>query len=215
MTKNLSSPSRKNISLSIRPKSVAPSLLSRLDKRGGSRVVTNARRDVVDAAASGAKRVRRAGSPVSGHGAQDDRRCSVRQSRVVLTPVAGAKLSVAKLIRPDRSAIKPAAMEARRIRLQGERGISRQTIAQGMPACSGCTCMLVCALICIHCTRDRGCSKHPAFPAPSVLGEGFLLASLGRNLRRENANAHSAVIVRLVRDCAMGRTIQYSRGSSD
>jgi len=45
--------------------------------------------------------------------------------------VAGAKLPVAKLIQPDRSAIKPAAMEAKRIRLQGERGISRQAIAQG------------------------------------------------------------------------------------
>ena len=42
-------------------------------------------------------------------------------------------------------AIKPAAMEAKGIRLQGELGISRQTIAQGMPACLGCTCMLVCA----------------------------------------------------------------------
>src|SRR5512132_1858920 len=67
-------------------------------------------------------------------------------------------------------AIKPAAMEAKGIRLQGERGISRQAIAQGMPECSGCTCMLVCALPCAHCTRDRGCSKHPAFPAPSRLG---------------------------------------------
>ena len=62
-------------------------------------------------------------------------------------------------------------MEAKGIRLQGELGISRQTIAQGMPECSSCTCMLVCALPCAHCTRDRGCSKHPAFPAPSVLRE--------------------------------------------
>ena len=49
----------------------------------------------------------------------------------------------------------------------GERGISRKTIAQGMPECSDCTCMLVCASHTISCTRDRGCSKHPAFPAPS------------------------------------------------
>jgi hypothetical protein len=39
---------------------------------------------------------------VSGHGAQDDRRCCVRQNRVVPTPVAGAKLPVATLIQPDR-----------------------------------------------------------------------------------------------------------------
>ena len=66
-----------------------------------------------------------------------------------------------------RSAVNSPAMEAKGIRLQGEQGISRQPIAQGMPECSGCTCMLVCAFLCIHCTRDRGCSKHPAFPAPS------------------------------------------------
>ena len=29
--------------------------------------------------------------------------------------------------------------------------------------------MLVCAPSCAHCTRDRGCSAHPAFPAPSLL----------------------------------------------
>jgi len=51
----------------------------------------------------------------------------------------------------------PPAMEARGIRLQGERGISRKTIAQGMPGCSGCTCMLVCASTSAICTRDRGC----------------------------------------------------------
>jgi hypothetical protein len=27
--------------------------------------------------------------------------------------------------------------------------------------------MLVCAFLCASCTRDRGCSAHPAFPAPS------------------------------------------------
>jgi hypothetical protein len=69
-------------------------------------------------------------------------------------------------------AIKPAAMEARGIRLQGEHGISRKAIAQGMPECSDCTCMLVCAFLCMHCTRDRGCSVRPAFPAPSVFWEG-------------------------------------------
>ena len=64
--------------------------------------------------------------------------------------------------------------EARGIRLRGERGISRKTIAQGMPECSDCTCMLVCALLAHFCTRDRGCSKHPAFPAPSSFGRNDL-----------------------------------------
>jgi hypothetical protein len=83
-------------------------------------------------------------------------------------------------------AIKPAAMEAKGIRLQGEHGISRKAIAQGMPECSDCTCMLVCAFLCTHCTRDRGCSVHPAFPAPSVFGRrGQVQASLGRYASRE------------------------------
>ena len=34
-------------------------------------------------------------------------------------------------------------------------------------------------------------------------------------VRRENANAHSVVIVRLVRNCALGRVTQYSEDSSD
>ena len=60
---------------------------------------------------------------------------SVRQNRVVPTPVAGAKLSVASSIQPDPIPIKPAATVTRRIRRRGERGISRKTIAQGMPDC--------------------------------------------------------------------------------
>ena len=72
-----------------------------------------------------------------------------------------------------RSAIRPAATVTRRIRRRGEHGISRKAIAQGMPECSDCTCMLVCAFTCASCTRDRGCSAHPAFPAPSAFeGKG-------------------------------------------
>ena len=63
--------------------------------------------------------------------------------------------------------INPSATVTRRIRRRGEHGISRKTIAQGTPECSVCTCMLVCAFPCASCTRDRGCSVHPAFPAPS------------------------------------------------
>ena len=67
-----------------------------------------------------------------------------------------------------RPAIKPAATVTRRIRRRGEHGISRKATAQGMPECSDCTCMLVCVFLCALCTRDRGCSVHPAFPAPSL-----------------------------------------------
>jgi hypothetical protein len=39
-----------------------------------------------------------------------------------------------------------------------------------------------------HCTRGCGCNGHPAFPAPSVLGETFMQNS-GAS-RRGNANAY-------------------------
>jgi hypothetical protein len=32
--------------------------------------------------------------------------------------------------------------------------------------------MLVCSFVCANRTRDRGCSKHPVFPAPSDFKEG-------------------------------------------
>ena len=44
--------------------------------------------------------------------------------------------------------------------------------------------MLVCVFLCASCTRDRGCSAHPAFPAPSVSGDK-LPAKLGRIAPRE------------------------------
>jgi hypothetical protein len=136
----------------------------------------------------------------------DDAR-GVRQNRVVPTPVAGVKLPVATSIQPDRSAIKPAATEARGIRLRGERGISRQTIAQGMPECSDCTCMLVCTFFAHIRTRDRGCSKHPAFPAPSVSG-GEVVGKTRAAMRRDHKLTFSRHHPRM-------RVIQYSRGSSD
>jgi hypothetical protein len=69
--------------------------LSRLDKRGGSRVVTNAGRDAVDATASARKGKRRADLLIRERFAarRTNGAIRVRQNRVVLTPVAGAKLS--------------------------------------------------------------------------------------------------------------------------
>ena len=55
---------------------------------------------------------------------------------------------------------------------RGEHEVSRKATAQGRPGCSACTCMLVCAFSVRNCTRDRGCSAHPVFPAPSVFQGG-------------------------------------------
>src|SRR6266436_7296004 len=45
--------------------------------------------------------------------------------------------------------------------------------------------MLVCAFLCALCTRDRGCSAHPAFAAPSVFEGREFSAKLARNARRD------------------------------
>jgi hypothetical protein len=51
--------------------------------------------------------------------------------------------------------------------LREEHEVSRKAIAQGRPECFRRTCMLVCVFLFANCTRDRGCGKHPVFPAPS------------------------------------------------
>ena len=78
-----------------------------------------------------------------------------------------------------------AAMVARKPGHQGEHDISRKAIAQGRPDCLRFTCMLVCAFPVHHCARDRGCSAHPVFPAPSTVSGANEMANLGQRLSRE------------------------------
>src|SRR3954468_12061715 len=56
--------------------------------------------------------------------------------------------------------------------------------------------MLVCALCCARCTRDRGCSAHPVFPAPSDWRGRERMANLGRNEPREGEFMSINVIAR-------------------
>ena len=48
-------------------------------------------------------------------------------------------------------------------------------------------CMLVCSFVCANRTRDRGCSKHPVFPAPSKFRRGQTKMQTSGDQRRENA----------------------------
>ena len=56
--------------------------------------------------------------------------------------------------------------------LRGEHEVSRKAIAQGRPECSRCPVCSCALFVCANRTRDRGCSKHPVFPAPSDFEEG-------------------------------------------
>src|SRR4029079_2837328 len=65
-------------------------------------------------------------------------------------------------------AIRSAGDGGKRAVLREEHALSRKAIAQGRPECCPLPCMLVCIFVCANRTRDRGCSKHPVFPAPSI-----------------------------------------------
>src|SRR6202795_4499011 len=118
-------------------------------------------------------------------GAQDERRFSVRQNRVVLTPVAGAKSVVATQTRPGlRSHLNPPTTVTRRIRRRGERGISRKAITQGMPDASAepvCSCAFLFVHF-AHETAGAACTRHSLRP---LVFEGETTPRLGRTAPRE------------------------------
>src|SRR5665213_3750054 len=109
---------------------------------------------------------------------RDVRHWCVRRRRVVLTPRRWRQvLERLTLLGGD---------GGKKARSPGRARISRQTIAQGRPECFRFTCMLVCAFSVHQCTRDRGCSAHPVFPAPSFfLGARTNLKNSGKSLSRE------------------------------
>ena len=59
--------------------------------------------------------------------------------------------------------------------------------------------MLVCVFSTHYCTRDRGCSVHPAFPAPSLGGGGSSHAKLAQMMRRDRERVLTRRPPRLVR----------------
>src|SRR3979490_323924 len=68
--------------------------------------------------------------------------------------------------------------------------------------------MLVGALLCASCLRDRGCSAHPVFPAPSVFEGKVYLQNSGRIAPRDRERIFSCHHPRK-------RVIQYSRETRD
>src|SRR5229473_613876 len=120
------------------------------------------------------------------NGAQDERRCCGRRSRVVLAPVAGVKFAEAH---PARPGLDEPSIRGRRWQKEFVTGESTKetvkTIAQGRPDDSAYTCGLYpCAF---YCTGGRGCGGHPAFPAPSVFRRDKFDANLGRIAPRDGA----------------------------
>jgi hypothetical protein len=63
---------------------------------------------------------------------------------------------------------------------QGEREAAVKTIAQGMPGVSAALSLLACAKCTFFARKARGCSQHPAFPAPSCSSRTRIPARPGR-----------------------------------
>src|ERR1700675_4058970 len=65
--------------------------------------------------------------------------------------------------------------------------------------------MLVCVFLCALCTRDRGCSAHPAFPAPSVFkGESYPQTSGASRRERQSCVCFALTLNREVRRYGAG-----------
>ena len=156
----------------------------------------------MDAAASCARGAGRAGSPCepeascgraapkSGKASWRSRMSCVRQNRVVLAVVATVKSFAEMRASPTgrtASSIRGAREARRKVRLPGEHGISRPTIAQGRPGVFRPTCFSACAFACANSSRSG--SRVPAGTRPSLRplhGRGRKRrAKLGRFMPRE------------------------------
>ena len=69
----------------------------------------------------------------------------------------------------------------------GRSRISRNTIAQGMPAVAVYPWLLTPVLS--FCTGGHGCNAHPAFPAPSLISRAVHFQHLGHFVPRERTVA--------------------------
>ena len=116
---------------------------------------------------------------------------------------AGAKL-----------AIRSAGDGGKRAVLRGEHEVSRKAIAQGRPGCPRCP-VCSCALLFAQIARETAGAASTRSSLRPLFEEGQTKMQNSGEMRREIAASYSVVIVRLVRNCALGRTIQYSRDSNN
>jgi hypothetical protein len=157
---SLSIPSRKKIPLNPSGKSAIPIRPISPDERG----VAHVTKRVVGCGGRGACE-RRAQAPADGEVVWSWR------------PDAGAKFAKDAL-RVWRAMVarEPVTKESSKQAVTPSRREGR--IASAEPVCS-------CAFSSAFCTRDRGCSAHPVFPAPSSLLGAEILANLGHTMPRE------------------------------
>src|SRR5258707_10226805 len=115
--------------------------------------------------------------PVSDQQRADERCCSVRRSRVVLTPRRWRQVCGVASAQPGLDKTYPQVMVANK---PGSPGRARRKPLKPLRAgTSGDSGVLVVTRVrstTTKCTRGRGCNGHPAFPTPSLCGR-FINAS--------------------------------------
>ena len=124
---------------------------------------------------------------VSDRSAQDERRYCVRQKRVVLAPVAGVKLAEANRIQPGSLGRQSGSDGGKRNSSPGRARHKPSNHCAGKAGCSPLDLYARVRTSLCHCTRDRGCSAHPVFPAPSHPERANHPVQLGRVAPRERA----------------------------
>src|SRR5258705_888743 len=98
----------------------------------------------------------------------DERCCSVRRSRVVLTPDAGVKFAEFKSAQPGLDKNISVGDGGKTARSPGRaRHKLLKPLRAGMPGDSGVLVVTRVRSTTTKCTRGRGCNGHPAFPTPS------------------------------------------------
>src|SRR6266852_1778724 len=129
--------------------------------------------------------------PVSDQQRADEGCCSVRRSRVVLTPRRWRQVCGVKSAQPGLDKTYPLMTVAKEPGHRGARKKPLKPLRAGTPGDSGVLVVTRVRSTTTKCTRGRGCNGHPAFPTPS-LGGRFSNAS-GAS-RRGVADSRLAVI---------------------
>src|ERR1700704_4339155 len=114
--------------------------------------------------------------PVSGQQRADEGCCSVRRSRVVLTPRRWRQVRGVKSAQPGLDKTYPLGDGGKRARSPRARRKPLKPLRAGTSGDSGVLVVTRVRSTNTKCTRGRGCNGHPAFPTPS-LGGRFIKAS--------------------------------------
>src|SRR6266700_1496295 len=127
----------------------------------------------------------------------DERCCSVRRSRVVLTPRCWRQVRGVKSAQPGLDKNISVDDGGKRARSPGRaRRKPLKPLRAGTSGDSGVLVVTRVRSTTTKCTRDRGCNGHPAFPTPSLGGRFFNDSSA---LRCEAANVCLVVIASAVK----------------